>query len=89
MAPAAGVELGDRAEHLELLRVDLAVRDLHPDHLVGPALALAVDALVQAGDPKDVFGKLTREVLLDRHLEPNDLIVDHGIEVAGLAALRD
>ena len=57
------------AEHLELVGLDPAVRDLHPHHLVVAALALAVDALVQAEDPEDVLVDLAREVLRDAVFE--------------------
>ena len=83
VTPAARVLGGDGAEDLELLGGDPAVGDLHPHHLVGAALALAVDALVEAHHPEDVLGDLAREVLLDRRLEPVDLVGDLGIEGSG------
>ena len=83
VTPAAGVLGGDGAEHLELLGRDPAVGDLHPHHLVGAALALAVDALVQAHDPEDVLREVAREVLLDRRLELVDLVGDLGVEGPG------
>ena len=82
VAPAARVGLGDVAEHLELVGLDPAVGDLHPHHLVDAALALAVDALVQAEHPEDVVVDLAREVLLDAVLEPVELVLDLGVEGA-------
>ncbi len=83
VAPAAGVLGGDRPEDLELLGGDPAVGDLHPHHLVGAALALAVDALVEPHHPEDVLREVAREVLLDRGLEMVDLVGHLGIEGAG------
>ena len=83
VAPAPGVLLGDRREHLELLRVQAAVGDLHPHHLVGAALALSVDALVQAADPEDVLVEVTGEVVVDRLGEAGDLVVDLGVDRPG------
>ena len=89
VAPARGSRLvAIVAEHLELLRRDPAVGDLHPHHLVGAALALAVDALVQAHHPEDVLGDVAREVLLDRGLELVDLVGHLGVEGPGSAARR-
>ena len=61
VAPAARVGLGDVAEHLELVGLDLPVGDLHPQHLVVAALALAVDALVEAEHAEHVVVDLARE----------------------------
>ncbi len=47
------------------------------------ALALAVDALVQADDPEDVVVDLTGEVLLDRPFEARELVFDLRIEGTG------
>ena len=47
------------------------------------ALALAVDALVQAEDAEDVVVDLAREVAADAFLEAVDLVGDHGVERAG------
>ena len=71
VAPAAGVGLGDVGEHLELVGLDLAVGDLHPQHLVVAALALAVDPLVEAEDPEGVVVDLTGEEALHAVLEPD------------------
>ena len=57
----ARVGLGDVGEHLELVGLDLAVRDLHPHHLVVAALALPVDALVEAEHAEHVVVDLARE----------------------------
>ena len=61
VAPTTGVGLGDVREHLELVGLDLAVGDLHPQHLVVAALALPVDALVEAEHPEGVVVDLARE----------------------------
>ena len=55
VAPAPGVLVGDVTEHVELVGGDRAVGQLDPDHLVVPALPLAVDAVVQAEHPEDVL----------------------------------
>ncbi len=60
----AGVGLGDVGERLELLGGDAAVRHLDAEHLVVAALALAVDALVEAEDAEDVLVDPAVEVLL-------------------------
>ena len=80
VAPAARIGLGDVGEHLELVGLDLAVRDLHPHHLAGAALALAVDALVEAEDAELVVVELTREVPAHAVLEAVELVGDDGVE---------
>ena len=57
--------------------------DLDPHHLVVPALALAVDALVQPKDAKDVLLVLAGEILADAFLELDQLLVDDGVEGPG------
>jgi hypothetical protein len=78
--PAARVLVGEVPEHLELLGNERAVGDLDPHHLVVPALALAVDALVQAKDAKDVLVDLAGDILADAFLELDQLLVDDGVE---------
>ncbi len=75
-------------EHLELVGLDAAVRDLHPQHLVVAALALAVDALVQAEDAEGVVVDLAGEVPGDAVLEAVELVLDDGVEREG-AELAD
>ena len=58
-----------------------AVGDLDPHHLVVAALALAVDAVVQAEDPEDVLVDLTGEVGGDGALEPLDVTQLLGVEI--------
>ena len=69
VAPAPRVGVGEVGHHVELLGRDAAVRDLHPHHLVVAALALAVDAVVQAEDAEDVLLDLAGEVLGEDRLE--------------------
>ena len=70
-------------EHLELVGLDLPVGDLHPEHLVVPALALAVDALVEAEHPEHVVVDLAGEVAVDAVLELVQLGLDLGVEGLG------
>ena len=56
---------------------------LDAHHLVGAALALAVDAVVQAHHPEHVFADLAGQVLGDGTLEPLDVALLFGIEIAG------
>ncbi len=81
--PAARVLVGEVPEHLELLGDERAVGDLDPHHLVVPALALAVNALVQAEDPENVLVDLAGEILADAFLELDQLLVDDGVEGPG------
>ncbi|CAB4878411.1 unannotated protein [freshwater metagenome] len=75
---------GDLAEQLQLLGGDGAGGHLHAHHLVGPALALAVDAVVQPHHPEHVLGDLAGEVLADGLLEPFDVTDLLGVEISGL-----
>ena len=50
-----------------------AVGDLDPHHLVVAALALAVDAVVQAEDPEDVLVEVAGEVARELRLELLDV----------------
>jgi hypothetical protein len=81
--PAPRVLVGEVAEHLELVGGERAVGDLDPHHLVVPALALAVDALVQSEDAEHVLLDLPGEVLPDAFLELGQLLVDDGVEGPG------
>ena len=60
--PAAAVALADERHHLELLGRHRPVRHLDPHHLVGAALALAVDAVGQPEHAEHVLGQLARLV---------------------------
>ena len=81
--PAARVLAGEVAEHLELLRHERAVGHLDPHHLVVPALALAVDALVQSEDAEHVLLDLAGDVLPDAFFELVELLGDDGVEGPG------
>jgi hypothetical protein len=83
VAPAPGVLLGDVPEHLQLFGLDLAVGDLHPEHLVVAALALAVDALVQTEHAERVVVDLAGEVALDAVLELHEFRLDLRVEGPG------
>ena len=69
VAPAARVGVGEVGHHLELVGQHAAPRDLDPHHLVVAALALPVDAVVQAEDAEGVLFDVTREVLGEDLLE--------------------
>ena len=86
VAPAARVRLGDVGERLELLGGDAAVRHLDAEHLVVAALALAVDALVEAEDAEHVLVDAAVEVLADRALVGVELLGDHRVEDSGWTA---
>ncbi len=73
VTPAPRVLLGHVRAHVELLGGDRPVGRLHPDHLVVAALALAVDAVVEAEDAKGVLLELTAEVAGELHLELVDV----------------
>ena len=55
VAPAPAVVVDDVGQQVQLVGGDGAVRDLHPDHLIGAALTLAVYAVVEAKDTEDIF----------------------------------
>jgi hypothetical protein len=63
---------------------DPAVRDLHAQHLVVAALALAVDAVVQTEHPEGVLVDTAVEVLVHGALEDVELFADHRVEGASL-----
>ena len=71
------------AERVELLGRDAAVRDLDAQHLGVAALALAVDAVVQAEDAERVLVDAAVEVLGDGALEDVELLGDDRFEWAG------
>jgi hypothetical protein len=83
VAPAPGVGVGDVAAHLQLVGRHRAVGDLDPHHLVVAALALAVDAVVQAEDPEAVLLDLPAEVLLEQALELLDVSLGRGVDLVG------
>ena len=83
VGPAARVRLGEVAEHLQLVGLDLAVRDLHPHHLVEAALALAVDTLVQAHHPEHVVVDLAGDEPASTVFEGAELLLDLGFEGLG------
>ena len=83
VAPAAGVVVGDVRERVEVFGVDAAVRDLDAQHLGAAALALAVDAVVQAEDAERVLVDAAVEVLGDGALEDVELFGDDRFEWAG------
>jgi hypothetical protein len=61
------------AHEVELLGQQAAIRDLHPDHLVVTALALAIDAVVQPEHPEDVVIQVACEVPRELGLELLDV----------------
>ena len=73
VAPAAAVAVGDVAHHLELLGRHRSVRHLDADHLIGAALALAVDAVVEAEHAEHVLGHLARLVAAELLAELGDV----------------
>ena len=75
VAPTSRVLVADPTQQVELLGRDGAGGQLDAHHLVGATLALAVHAVVQAHDAKDVFRDLAGHVLRDRALEPLDVTV--------------
>ena len=83
VAPTARVGLGEVAHEVELLRGDRAGRQLDAHHLVGAALALAVDTVVQAEHAEDVFADLAGKVLGNRALEPLDVALLLCVEISG------
>ena len=80
VTPAPAVLVGDVGQHVELARGELARRCLDPDHLVGPALALPVNAVAEPEDTKGVLGQVTVEVPLQLHFELLDVGEHLGVE---------
>ncbi len=97
VAPATRVGLADVGHHVELLGGDGAVGRLDPHHLAVPALALAVDAVVQAEHPEDVLGEVAGQVAGQLLLELGDvgggldvdLSLQHGRASVGRGHERD
>jgi hypothetical protein len=67
--PPAGVGVGEVGHQVELVGQQPTPGDLHPHHLVVPALALAVDPVVEAEDPERVLLDLAGQVLGQNGLE--------------------
>ena len=82
VAPAPGEGLGDVGQHVELLGGDGAVGRLDAHHLAGAALALAVDAVVQAEDAEDVLGQIAGQVALELALELGDVGRGLGVDLS-------
>ena len=82
VAPAAREVSGEFGHQLELVRSDRTRRQLDAHHLVGAALALAIDAVVESHHAEHVLGDLAREVLLDGDLETLDVAQLLLVEVA-------
>ena len=72
---------------LEVVGVGDAGGNLDPHHLVGAALALAVDAVVEAEHPHHVFGDLTGLVADQHPLELVDVGLLGGIDHRGVVDL--
>ena len=89
-AQPAAVVVGDEAQHLELLRCHVAVRELHPHHLVVTALALAVDAVVEPEHPEGVLvdpaGQMVGEQSLELLDVGRELRRERRVDGAGLHA---
>jgi hypothetical protein len=69
VAPAPRVAVRDVGHEVELVGQQPAPRNLHPHHLVVPALALTVDAVVEAEDAEGILLDVTGEVLGEDGLE--------------------
>ena len=88
VAPAPGVRRRRCGRAcVELVGGQAAVGDLHPHHLVVAALALAVDAVVQAEDPEDVLLEVAGEVAGELRLELGDVGELGGVDLS-LSAWR-
>ena len=74
--------VGDVGHHVELLGRDAAVGDLDAHHLVVAALALAVDAVVEAEDAEDVLVEVAGEVPAELRLELVDVGQLGGIDLS-------
>ncbi len=81
VTPAAGVLVGDVAEHVELFGRDRAVGRFHAHHLVVAPLALAVDAVVQPEDAEHVLGEVAFEVAPELLFELRDVRGLAGIDL--------
>ena len=82
VTPAAGEVSGEVGHQLELVRSDRTRRQLDAHHLIGAALTLAIDAVVEAHHAEHVLGDLACEVLLDGDLEAIDVAQLFLVEVA-------
>ena len=80
VTPASGVVAGDVGHGLEVFGMGDAGGDLDPHHLVGAALALAVDAVVEAEHPHHVFGDLPGLVAGQHLLELVDVGLLGGVD---------
>ena len=80
MTPASGVFDGQIAHAVELRCSDRPVGSLDPDHLVMAALTLAINAVVQAEDAKDVVFKFTSEVASELNFKFCDVGSGLGID---------
>ena len=87
VTPASGVGAGDVGQGLEVLGMGDARGDLDPHHLVGAALALSVDAVVQTEHPHHVFRYLTGLVADQHPLELVDVGLLGGIDHRGVVDL--
>ena len=87
VAPAPGVGAGDVGQGLEVLGVGDAGGDLDPHHLVGAALTLPVDAVVQTEHPHHVLRYLTGLVADQHPLELVDVGLLGGIDYCGVVDL--
>jgi hypothetical protein len=69
VAPAPRVPVRDVGHEIELVGQEPTPGDLHPHHLVVPALALTVDAVVEPEDAEGILLDVTGEVLAEDRLE--------------------
>jgi hypothetical protein len=69
------------AEHLELVGGQRPVGHLDPHHLVVTALALAVDAVVEAEDAEGLLLHLAAEVTGEHDLELLDVGCGRGVDL--------
>ena len=74
MPPPAGVGVDDVAEHVELVWCYLPIWNSDPDHLVGAALTLSVDAVVQTEHSKHVFLDRAVEKAVEHPFELRDVV---------------
>ena len=88
VAPAPGVLVGDVGEHVDLVGCERSVRHLHPQHLVVPALPLAVDAVGQTEDAEHVLVQVAGQVALELDVELLDVGSQGGIDLTLQHGLR-
>jgi len=89
VSPTPGELIGQHTHEIELLGGDGAGGELDAHHLIGAALALAVDAVVESHHPEHVLGDLLGEVLGDGRFEPFDIGLLFGVEIAVLGGGDD